>query len=178
VALHVPIELAMLTGVVALLLAKLVTPDEAYAEVPWRVIFLIAGTLSVSVAMVQTGLAAQLGEAMIRAAEPFGPAGLVVGTVLLSSVSTELMGGQVSPLVVGPIAISAAITLKISPQLIAIVTAVANSVSFITPLTHPVNVLMLAPGNLTFGDFVKSGWALTAVCFVALIVAALLFWRL
>ncbi len=175
---HVPIELAIITGVVVLLLMKLIEPDEAYSAVPWRVIFLIAGTLSVSVAMVQTGLAAQLGEAMIHAVEPFGPVGLVIGAILLSSVSTELMGGQVSPLVVGPIAISAAISLDVSPQGIAVVVAVANSVSFITPITHPVNVLMLAPGNLTFSDFARSGWALTVVCFFALIFAALVFWHL
>jgi len=88
------------------------------------------------------------------------------------------MGAQISPLVVGPITISAAIHLGVNPQAIAVVTAIAGSVSFITPLSHPVNILMIAPANYTFGDFVKSGWVLTVVCFIALMVAVPLFWHL
>jgi len=81
-------------------------------------------------------------------------------------------------LVVGPITISAAIRLGVNPQAIAVVTAIAGSVSFITPLSHPVNILMIAPANYTFSDFVKSGWVLTVICFVALMVAVPLFWHL
>ena len=77
-----------------------------------------------------------------------------------------------------PITISAALHLGVNPQAIAVVTAIAGSVSFITPLSHPVNILMIAPANYAFADFVKSGWLLTIVCFIALMVAVPLFWSL
>lgn len=176
--LNVPIELAMVAAVVLILLTGLLRPEEAYGAVKWRAIFLIAGTISVSIAMVQTGLADRIGDTVVGMVAPLGPVGLVIGAYLLSAALTQVMGGQISPLVVGPITISAAIRLGISPQAIAVVTAIAGSVSFITPLSHPVNILMIAPANYTFGDFVRSGWLLTILCFVTLVVATLLFWEL
>ena len=176
--LGVPAELAMVIAVVIILLSGLMKPDEAYNAIRWRAIFLIAGTISVSVAMVQTGLAGLIGDAVVSWITPLGPLGLVAGAYLLSAGLTQVMGGQVSPLVVAPITISAAIQLGVNPQAIAVVTAIAGSVSFTTPLSHPVNILMIAPANYTFRDFVKSGWALTIVCFIALMIAVPLFWRL
>ncbi len=172
------VELAMLVAATLILITGLLTPDEAYNAIKWRAIFLIAGTISVSVAMVQTGLAQMAGDNVVNLAAPFGDMGLIAGTYLLSAALTQVMGGQISPLVVGPIAISAAIRLGVNPQAVAVVTAIAGSVSFITPLSHPVNILMMAPGNYTFGDFVKSGWILTVVCFIALMIAVPLFWQL
>ena len=176
--LGVSAELAMITAAVVILLTGLMTIDEAYTAIRWRAIFLIAGTISVSVAMVQTGLAASLGDTIVGWIAPFGSLGLVVGAYLLSAALTQVMGGQISPLVVAPITISAAIRLGINPQAIAVVTAIAGSVSFITPLSHPVNVLMIAPANYTFSDFVRSGWVLTIICFIALMIAVQLFWQL
>ncbi|MBX3061577.1 MAG: SLC13 family permease [Anaerolineae bacterium] len=173
-----PVEIAMVAAAAALLTLGLIQPDEAYGAIKWRAIFLIAGTISVSLAMVQTNLAQMIGDNVVRLAEPFGPLGLVAGTYVLSAVLTQVMGGQISPLVVGPIAISAAIQLGVNPQAIAVVTAISGSVSFITPLSHPVNILMIAPANYRFSDFVKSGWALTIICFIALMIAIPLFWRL
>jgi len=173
-----PVELAMVTAAMLLLLTGLLKPEEAYAAVKWRAIFLIAGTIAVSLAMVQTQLAQQVGAVVVDLVAPYGPLGLVAGAYLLSASLTQVMGGQISPLVVGPIAISAAIHLGVNPQAIAVVTAIAGSVSFITPLSHPVNILMIAPANYTFSDFVRSGWLLTVVCFIALMVAVPLFWQL
>lgn len=174
----VPVQLAMFSGATLLLLTGLLNPEEAYAAVKWRAIFLIAGTIAVSTAMVETGLAQLVGDNVVHLVEPFGAMGLIAGAYLMSALLTQVMGGQISPLVVGPIAISAAIRLDINPQAVAVVTAIAASVSFITPLSHPVNILMIAPANYQFRDFVKSGWVLTVVCFIALMIAVPLFWDL
>jgi di/tricarboxylate transporter len=176
--LGMPVELAMLSGAAIILATGLLTPDEAYSAIKWRAIFLIAGTISVSLAMVQTGLAQMIGAVVVGLAEPYGAMGLVAGAYLLSAALTQIMGGQISPLVVGPITISAALHLGVNPQAVAVVTAIASSVSFITPLSHPVNILMIAPANYAFSDFVKSGWVLTVVCFIALMIAVPLFWQL
>lgn len=173
-----PIEIAMLAAAVLILLVGLMKPDEVYRAVKWRAIFLIAGTISISYAMVQTDLAQLFGNAIIHVIEPLGAMGLVAGAYMLSAALTQVMGGQISPLVIAPITISAAIQLGVNPQAVALVTAIAGSISFITPLSHPVNIIMIAPANYTFRDFVKSGWALTVVCFIALMIAVPLFWKL
>jgi len=174
----VPVYLAMLAAAVLALLLKMLTVEEAYRSVEWQVVFLIAGMYVVSEAMVETRLADLLGSALLPAIRPFGGLGLAAGAYLLTAVLTQFMGGQVTALVTGPITISAAIQMGVSPQAIAVATAIGCSASFFTPLAHPVNILMIAPGNYTFGDFFRSGWILTIISFVMLLVGMVLFWRL
>jgi di/tricarboxylate transporter len=68
--------------------------------------------------------------------------------------------------------------MHVSPQAIAVATAIGCSASFLTPLSHPVNILMIAPANYTFGDFFRVGWRLTLLCFVVLLLGMKLFWGL
>jgi di/tricarboxylate transporter len=174
----VPVFLSVLTGALIIILAKVLTMEEAYRSIEWQAIFLIAGLYTVSLAMVQTGLADLLGNAMVRLVTPFGPLGLAAGSYLMTAILTQLMGGQVTALVTGPVAIHAAIGMGTSPQAIAVATAIGCSASFFTPLAHPVNILMMGPANYAFEDFFKIGWRLTIVCFVMLLVGMALFWGL
>ena len=135
--LGVPVYLAMLAGAVVVILARLLSLEEAIRAVEWQAIFLIAGMYSVSLAMVYTGLAGRIGDALEQAVTPFGPLGLAAGAYLVSALLTQVMGGQVTPLVTGPAAISAAISLHTDPQAIAVATAIGCSASFFTPLSQP-----------------------------------------
>ncbi len=173
-----PVSLSMLVAAILVVLAGLISMEEAYRTMEWSAIFLIAGMYSVSLAMVKTGLADVVGQGVVQLVAPLGPLGLAAGAYLLTALLTQVMGGQVTALVTGPIAISAAITLHTNPQAIAVATAIGCSASFLTPLAHPVNILMIGPGNYRFGDFVKVGWGLTILSFVALLIGMKLFWRL
>jgi len=176
--LGMPVYLAMLAGAVVLMLSGMLEMEEAYRAVNWQAIMLIAGMYSVSVAMVQTGLAARVGAGVLALVTPLGPLGLAGGAYLLTALLTQVMGGQVAALVTGPITISAAISLGTSPQAIAVATAIGCSASFLTPIAHPVNILMIAPANYQFRDFFRLGWRLTLVCFVMLLVGMAVFWGL
>jgi di/tricarboxylate transporter len=176
--LGLPVYLAMLAGGMLLILARVLSMEEAYRAVEWQAIFLIAGMYSVSLAMVNTGLAQKIGEHLLFLVTPLGPLGLAGGAYVLTSLLAQVMGGQVAALVTGPITISAAISLHTDPQAVAVATAIGCSASFFTPLAHPVNILMIAPANYQFRDFYRIGWRLTLVCFIALTVGLTLFWRL
>ncbi|HLY28082.1 MAG TPA: hypothetical protein VKQ72_17180, partial [Aggregatilineales bacterium] len=68
--------------------------------------------------------------------------------------------------------------LHTSPQAMAVAAAIGCSASFVTPLAHPVNIMMIGPGNYTFRDFFRVGWGLTVMSFVVLLIGMVLFWRL
>lgn len=174
----VPVYLAMLVGAMAVVLLSVMSMDEAYRAVDWRPIFLIAGMYPASVALVQTGIAGLIGQALVHVFSGTGPLGLAAGVFLLSTVLNQFMGGQVTALVTGPIAISAAVAFNTNTHAIAVATAIGCSASFLTPIAHPVNILMMAPANYTFGDFIRVGWWLTVVCFGALLLGMVLFWHL
>lgn len=171
-----PIYLAMLFGGLILILSRVLDMDEAYRSINWQVIVLISGMYSISLAMVNTGLAEIMGGVMVDLLAPFGMLGLAVGAYLLTLLLTQVMGGQVTILVTGPIAISAAVTLQVDPHPVAVAAAIGCSTSFLLPLAHPVNIMMIAPANYEFRDFFRVGWRLTIVSFLALVAGLLLFW--
>jgi di/tricarboxylate transporter len=176
--LGLPVYLAMMGAALLLLLTGVLDIEEAYRSVRWPAIALIAGMYSVSVAMVNTGLAQLVGEVLLSLIAPLGPLGLAAGAYVVTSLLTQLMGGQITALVTGPVMISAAISMQVDPQAVAVATAIGCSASFLTPIAHPVNVLMIAPGNYRFRDFARIGWRLTLVCFAALVAGLALFWGL
>ncbi len=173
-----PVYLCMLAGAIVSTLVGILTMEEAYQAVEWQAIFLVAGMYVVSLAMVQTGAANLLGQGMIDLVKSAGPLGMAAGAYLLTTLLTQVMGGQVTALVTGPITISAAISMGVNPQAVAVATAIGCSASFLTPMAHPVNILMIGPANYKFSDFFRAGWLLTIISFVMLLVGLKLFWGL
>jgi len=172
----VPVFLATLLGAVAMFLTGLYSVEEAYAAMPWQALLLVAGMYSVSLAMVHTGLAALVGDGIVGWVAPYGAIGLAAGAYLVTALLTQVIGGQVAALVTGPITIAAAIRLHQNPQAVAVATAIGCSAAFLTPMAHPVNLLVIGPGNYQFKDFARVGIPLTLVSFAALLLGMRLFW--
>lgn len=173
-----PVYLCMLAAALVLIVTRVISMEEAYQSIEWQAIFLIAGMYAVSLAMVNTGLANALGQTVITVVKPLGGLGLAAGAYLLSGLLTQIMGGQVTALITAPITIAAAISMGVSPQAVGVATAIGCSATFLTPMAHPVNVLMIAPANYQFRDFFRIGWVLTLICFVVLLIGLKIFWGL
>ena len=62
-----------------------------------------------------------------------------------------------------PVAIALARALEVSPYPFAMTIALAASAAFMTPVSSPVNTLVVGPGNYRFVDFVKIGVPLTLI---------------
>jgi di/tricarboxylate transporter len=56
-----------------------------------------------------------------------------------------------------PVALAIAGDLGASPYPFAMIVALAASTAFMTPISSPVNTLVVGPGNYSFGDFVRIG---------------------
>jgi di/tricarboxylate transporter len=150
--------------------------EQVYRAIDWRVVVLVAGFLPIGTALLETGLAARIGEGFAAWAGPAGPLALIAVLWLFAAMLTQFIGGQVTALVVGPIAVSAAVQYGIDPAAAGVAVAVGCSAAFLTPIAHPVNVLMMGPGGYTFRDFPRVGVGLMLVCFLALLASMRLFW--
>ena len=53
-----------------------------------------------------------------------------------------------------------------------------GTLAFLTPLGHPVNVLVMGSGGYTFGDYFKVGAPMTVLLFVIVLVFSPVFWPL
>jgi di/tricarboxylate transporter len=169
---------AMLAGAAALVLTGCLSMEEAYRAIEWRVVVLIAGMLPIGTALVETGLAAQIGRAFTAGLASASPLAMIAGLYLFTVLITQLVGGQVAALIVGPIAVSAALSLGVNPTAVGVAVAMACSAAFLTPIAHPVNVLMMAPGDYTFNDFLRVGLGMTITCFLTLLLVFSRFWAL
>lgn len=171
-----PTAAATLAGATAMILAGCIEMDDAYRSIEWRVIFLVAGMLPIGIAMTQTGLASRgavlLGSLMAGAHPLLLAAAMFAVTVLV----TQVIGGQVSALLVGPVAIQLAIEAGIAPQAMAMAVAIGASTAFLTPIAHPVNVLMMGTGGYRGKDFLKVGAGMTGVTLIVLLAGLWLFW--
>jgi di/tricarboxylate transporter len=172
----IPTADAVMLGVAALALTGCINLDNAYRGIGWRVIFLIAGLLPLSLAMIHTGLADHVGNAIVSTVSPYGPLALVAALFLLTMLLTQVIGGQVAALITGPIAVTAAIQSGMDAQAMAVAVAIACSAAFLTPIAHPVNILMMAPGNYTSRDFLGIGSGMAIVTMVTLLLAMRYIW--
>lgn len=172
----VPISIAALAGSVAMALTGCLNMDEAYDAVEWRVVFLIAGLLPLSIGLVETGLSEQIGDFLSGAFLPFGALGMIAGFFLVTVAITQLIGGQIAALVIGPVAVSAALAGGVNAQAVAVAVAIGCSTAFLTPVAHPVNILMMGPGGYVPRDFLRVGIGMTVLTFIGVIVGMVVFW--
>jgi di/tricarboxylate transporter len=176
--LGLPVYLSVLAAALLAILLRLLPVQEVYRSIEWQVIFFIAGMHVASLGMVHTGLANLIGQAAIGLLGNAGPLGLAAAAFLFSAALTQIMGSQATAFIVGPIAISAAIHLNTDPQAIAVAAAIGCSASFLTSIAHPINLIMISPGNYRFWDFFRVGLGLVLVTFLALLAGMILFWHL
>ncbi len=158
-----PIALATFSGAVLMVLTGCIPMEKAYRSVEWKAIFLIAGMLPLSAALQQTGAAAYLGQLLFQFTA--GQGSLATAAVLLVSAITLslLLSGQAAAVILAPIAIAAADLVGADARGLAMAVAVGCSLAFITPLGHPANLLVMAPGGYTFRDYLRIGAPLTLV---------------
>jgi di/tricarboxylate transporter len=172
----VPTPIAMLLGAAGMVLSGCINMDEAYRAVEWRVVFLIACMLPISTALVNTGLAEQVGALFVAQLLPYGALVIISGIFVFTMLVTQVMAGQVSALIVGPIMVSAGLEAGIDPQAVAVATAIACSAAFLLPTAHSVNVLMMGPAGYRVSDFAKVGVGMTLVTFIMLLIGMRVFW--
>lgn len=173
---YLPVAQVVLAGAVLMLLTGCLTMNDVYKNLEWKAIFLIAGMWPLSTAIMSTGLADVVGVALIQHlgfAAPWVIAAVLIGVGLLL---TQVMSGQVAALVVGPLALAAASQLQVDPRAMAMGVALSCSLSFPTPLGHPVNLMVMGSGGYRFRDFLRIGTPLTILIVGVILAGLILYW--
>ena len=171
-----PIYIAAVVGAALMVVTKCLTMEEAYRFIEWKAVFLIAGMLPLGVALDKTGAARYLAEGVVSFVGPFGPLAVMGGLMVLTFVATCFVPTAALVVLMAPIALNTSADLSMAPHAFMMAIAMAASASFMTPVSHPANVLVMGPGGYRFLDYVKIGLPLTAVIFVVLVIMVPLFW--
>jgi len=174
----VPIHIAAVVGAALMVLFGCLTMEEAYRQIEWKAVFLIAGMLPLGIALHKTGAARMIAEGVVVWVGPFGPNAVMLGLIVLTFLATCFVPTAALVVLMAPIVLSTAAKMGLSPQGLMMAIAMAASASFMTPIAHPANILVMGPGGYRFIDYIKVGGLLTVVVIVVLMLVMPLLWPL
>jgi di/tricarboxylate transporter len=174
----VQIYIAAVVGAALMVLVGCLSMKEAYLQIEWKAVFLIAGMLPLGTALDQTGAAKLIAEGVVALVGPFGPQSVMLGLVMLTFLATCFVPTAALVVLMAPIALNTSANMGLSPHGLMMAIAMAASASFMTPVSHPANILVMGPGGYRFTDYLKIGGLLTLVILVVLMLILPIFWPL
>ncbi len=172
-----PIVVSAVVGAVLLILTGCLTLDEAYQAIEWKIIFLLAGVLSLGVALEKSGAAEMISANFVSTIGAYGLIALVSAFYLLTSILTEAMSNNATAALLAPIAIASAVALEVNPQPFLMAITFAASSSFITPVGYQTNTMIYGPGQYKFLDFVRVGTPLNIIFWLLATFLIPVFWK-
>lgn len=145
---------------------RCINAESAYKAIHWPSIILIVGMMPFALALQKTGGVDRVVKGLMDVAGSEGPY-LMLGCLFVMCAAIGLfISNTATAVLMAPIALAAAKSMGVSPYPFAMVVAMAASAAFMTPVSSPVNTLVLGPGKYSFSDFVKIGVPFTVLVMV------------
>ncbi|MCF1504716.1 SLC13 family permease [Afifella sp. H1R] len=140
---------------------------SAYRSIHWQSLVLIVGMLPFSLALQKTGGVDLAADALLSVVGDAGPRAVLVGIFIVTAAFSLFISNTATAVLMAPVAVAVAAELHASPYPFAMTVALAASSAFMTPVSSPVNTLVIGPGDYTFMDFVRVGVPFAGISLVA-----------
>lgn len=156
------ISIAFLTGAVAMVLARVMSIQDAYKAIEWKVVFLLVGLIPLGIAMQNTGTAEFLARNVMGVVEGSHTVLLLLTVGVLATVFSLVMSNVGAVVVLAPLVVSIGLLADVDPRPLVLLAAVCAGNSFVLP-THQVNALLMTAGGYRTRDYFKAGGGMTIV---------------
>lgn len=160
---------AALIGCLLMGVFRCVDLPSAYNSISWKSLVLIVGMLPFSMALQRTGGVELAADAVVALAGDASPRVLLAVIFVITAMLGLFISNTATAVLMAPVALAVAGEIGASPYPFAMTVALAASAAFMTPVSSPVNTLVIGPGNYSFGDFAKVGVPFTVVVLVVVI---------
>jgi sodium-dependent dicarboxylate transporter 2/3/5 len=141
-------------------------------RLPWGVLILFGGGLSLAAAVSGSGLALWLGE-QLAPLNAWGIAVLVVASVALVIFLTELTSNLATTATLLPVMGAIAIQAGLPPIVLTVPITIAASCAFMLPVATPPNAIVFATGKISIPQMVKAGIFLNIIGIIIVSLVAL-----
>ncbi|MFW6271384.1 MAG: SLC13 family permease, partial [Bacillota bacterium] len=172
----IPLSIASLMWVIAMVMTGCVKPPEMYEAVNWQIIILMAGLIPLGSAMETTGTANFLAGQILKITGALPPLIILALFYLFTSVVTNIVSNRASIVMMVPVAVDAALRLGVEPFSFIVAVSVAASTAYLTPIGNQVHLLVYGPGGYKFGDYFKVGFPLQLLLTVVVTAGIVFFW--
>ncbi|MCW7763760.1 SLC13 family permease [Photorhabdus luminescens] len=163
---EVPNVIAALIACLLMGKFRCIDMESAYRAIHWPSIILIVGMMPFALALQKTGGIDLIVRGLMDIAGDMGPRVMLVCLFILCAIIGLFISNTATAVLMAPIAIAAAREMAVSPMPFAMIIGVAASAAFMTPVSSPVNTLVLGPGGYKFSDFVRLGVPFTMLVMV------------
>ena len=180
----VSIVKAVLLGAITLLVLKVLSIQDAYESIDWSVIFLIAALIPLGQALHTTQADITISNFILYVADrmlPFFSEDtyyiiIISSLYLLSMIISSFLSNAAVAIVFTPIAIAISNYSGIDPRPLIFAVCLGASNSFLTPIGYQTNMMVYAPGQYRFNDFIKVGLPLSIVFWLLATYLITYFW--
>ncbi|UDK95102.1 SLC13 family permease [Lysinibacillus sphaericus] len=167
-----PAVISVMVGAVLMIITGcLRNMEDAYNNMNFESIVLVAAMLPMATALEKTGGMVILSNGIIDVLGKYGPYGVLIGIYVLTVIFGQFISNTATAVLFAPIAMNAAIAMDANPTTFMIGVAVAASMAFATPIASPTNALVMTAGGYKFMDFVKIGVPLQVIMFIVMMLA-------
>lgn len=173
-----PIQIAFVAAVLALVLARVVRPDEIYASIDWPVIVLLGAMITVGAALEATGGTQLVAEGILRMTRGLSAAWVILVLLVATMLLSDVINNNATAVLMAPIALAVAERLGAGPDAFLMSVAIGASCAFLTPIGHQSNTLVWEPGGYEFGDYWRMGLPLEALIAAVAVPMLLIVWPL
>ena len=167
------ISMGFLSGALAMVLGGVLSIEEAYRAVEWKVIFLIAGLIPIGIAMEASGSAALIAEMLVTAIEGMPPYLILFALGVLMTIFSLIMSNVAATVLMVPLVLELSVVGGLPSQVLVLQVGLCAANSFVLP-THHVNALLMTPGGYQVSDYLKAG-SLLSLIFVTVSTTVLYF---
>ena len=170
--------IAVLTAAVLIVLTGcLRNMEEAYKNINWESVVLIAGMMPMAVAFEKTGAAGLISSTLVGNLGGYGPYALLAGVYFGTSLLTMFVSNTATALLFAPIGMQAALSMGVNPMPFMFAVTVAASMCFASPFSTAPNALVMSAGRYTFMDFIKVGLPLQIIMGIVMVIVLPLLFR-
>lgn len=159
-----PIFHLALCATVILLTTNIMTVSAAIKSINWNVIILMGCSIGIGKAVEITGLAQIASSLLTMVQSNFGIIGTMIIFYIVTTALTEILNNLATAALMFPIGFSISQHLHVDPAAFAMITAIAASCSFLSPIGYQTNMLVYGPGGYRFNDYLKVGLPLSFIC--------------
>jgi di/tricarboxylate transporter len=162
-----PISMAALIGVVALLLTGCLKFEGLGRGISAEVVLIVVASLSLGRALTATGGADMLAGGFMALTDGMSTRAILAAVMIFLGILTNFVSNNAAAAVGTPVVLSIAQQLGAPPEPFVLAAIVGCNLSFATPMGYQTNVLIMQPGGYVFRDFVRVGGPLVILMIVA-----------
>ncbi len=172
----VPAQIAFVAAAVALVILQQVSLRELYESIDWSVIVLLGAMIPIGTALEATGGTMVIAGPILALADQIPLWGVLALLMIVTMLISDIMNNAATAVLMAPIgiAIGQGLGVSIDPFLMAV--AVGASSTYLTPIGHQSNLLVMGPGGYKFGDYWRMGLPLDILIISVAIPLILMVW--